>query len=144
MNVNLLRKDEDYTPPAQPKVKAFTGTAHKLSGDAGASTSGGDGAGGPPPSFAATPGAVTWEGADHSQPVTSIQLRLADGSRLRAEFNLHHTVTDIRRWAGRGGWWGLQSRARGQAGQGGGKPAWRPPFEASTAGYGMLGPGRTQ
>ncbi|KAL4426516.1 hypothetical protein ABPG77_008374 [Micractinium sp. CCAP 211/92] len=98
VNVNLLRKDEDYTPPAQPKVKAFTGTAHKLSGDAGASTSGGDGAGGPPPSFAATPGAVTWEGADHSQPVTSIQLRLADGSRLRAEFNLHHTVADIRRF----------------------------------------------
>ncbi|KAL4458526.1 hypothetical protein ABPG75_013391 [Micractinium tetrahymenae] len=99
VNVNLLRKDEDYTPPAQPKVKAFSGTAHKLSGDAGAGPSGGgDGAGGPPPSFAATPGAVTWEGADHSQPVTSIQLRLADGSRLRAEFNLSHTVGDIRRF----------------------------------------------
>lgn len=111
VNVNLLRKDEDYTPPAQPKVKAFTGTAHKLSGDAGAGTSGGDGAGGPPPSFAAMPGAVTWEGADHSLPVTSIQLRLADGSRLRAEFNLHHTVADIRRQGGRA----RAGRARGGA-----------------------------
>ncbi|EFN54345.1 hypothetical protein CHLNCDRAFT_24942, partial [Chlorella variabilis] len=33
-----------------------------------------------------------------SLPTTSIQLRLADGSRLRAEFNLSHTVADIRRF----------------------------------------------
>lgn len=33
---------------------------------------------------------------DDSQPVTSIQLRLADGTRLIARFNLHHTINDIR------------------------------------------------
>jgi hypothetical protein len=97
--VNLLRRDEDYTPPAQPKVKAFTGTGYKLSGDGdgGASTSAAGAATGPP--MDVTPGSVVWEGADASLPTTSIQLRLADGSRLRAEFNLSQTVGDIRRCA---------------------------------------------
>lgn len=98
MHVNLLRRDEDYTPPAQPRVRAFTGTGYKLTADdaggAGPSTAAG-------PTTEVTPGAVTWEGADPAQPTTSIQLRLADGSRLRAEFNLSHTVADIRR-CGRG------------------------------------------
>lgn len=53
---------------------------------------------------------VTWEGPDESQPTTSIQLRLADGSRMVAKFNLTHTVADIRRCAwgvGGHGWVGL-------------------------------------
>lgn len=33
---------------------------------------------------------------DDTQPFTSIQLRLADGTRMVARFNLHHTVGDIR------------------------------------------------
>lgn len=33
---------------------------------------------------------------DSSQPTTSIQIRLADGSRLSGRFNLSHTVNDIR------------------------------------------------
>ena len=33
---------------------------------------------------------------DESAPSTSIQLRLRDGSRLVAKFNLTHTVADIR------------------------------------------------
>ena len=33
---------------------------------------------------------------DESLPSTSIQLRLADGTRLIAHFNFHHTVEDIR------------------------------------------------
>lgn len=35
---------------------------------------------------------------DESQPVTSVQLRLADGTRLVARFNHTHTVADIRRF----------------------------------------------
>lgn len=96
INVNLVRRDEEYTPPAQPRHKAFGGTAHKLSepaggGDAGASSSA---------AAAAAPAglSVPWEGADQSLPLTSIQLRLADGSRMVAEFNLQHTVADIRRF----------------------------------------------
>lgn len=33
---------------------------------------------------------------DPALPVTSIQIRLADGTRLVARFNLHHTVNHIR------------------------------------------------
>ena len=33
---------------------------------------------------------------DSTLPSTSIQLRLSDGTRMVAHFNLHHTVSDIR------------------------------------------------
>lgn len=33
---------------------------------------------------------------DETKPSTSIQLRLADGTRVVARFNSHHTVGDIR------------------------------------------------
>jgi UBX domain-containing protein 1 len=33
---------------------------------------------------------------DDSLPFASIQLRLADGTRMVARFNMHHTVGDIR------------------------------------------------
>jgi hypothetical protein len=33
IDVNLVRKDEDYTAPARPKVNAFTGTGRKLVGE---------------------------------------------------------------------------------------------------------------
>lgn len=33
---------------------------------------------------------------DDSKPVTSIQLRLADGTRMVSRFNHHHTIRDIR------------------------------------------------
>lgn len=46
----------------------------------------------PPASSSSTP----WAGVDESQPATSIQLRLADGSRMVARFNLTHTVASIR------------------------------------------------
>lgn len=35
---------------------------------------------------------------DSSQPTTTLQIRLADGSRLTAQFNLNHTVADIHRY----------------------------------------------
>lgn len=33
---------------------------------------------------------------DQAQPSTSIQLRLADGTRMVSRFNNHHTIRDIR------------------------------------------------
>ena len=39
-----------------------------------------------------TPGLVL----DSSSPTTSIQLRLADGTRMVSRFNLNHTIRDIR------------------------------------------------
>lgn len=41
---------------------------------------------------------TAWAGVDESSPTTSIQLRLHDGSRMVARFNLTHSVADIRRF----------------------------------------------
>lgn len=35
---------------------------------------------------------------DANQPATTIQIRLADGSNVRAQFNLFHTIGDLRRF----------------------------------------------
>jgi UBX domain-containing protein 1 len=103
MHVNLIRRDEEYEPPAQPKFKAFAGEGRKLCAPAGAGPSGiGSTQTAEQQSQQQAPAAssqgATWEGADHSKPRTSLQLRLADGSRVVADFNLEHTVGDIRRF----------------------------------------------
>lgn len=105
--VNLVRRDTEYSPPAQPKYKAFAGTGRKLTDDSAPSTSAAAAAAAAPAPAApaavsappaGAPGGTLWEGADPAQPKTSIQLRLADGSRMVVEFNLSHTVGDIRRF----------------------------------------------
>lgn len=35
---------------------------------------------------------------DANQPITSLQIRLADGSRLTGRFNHGHTIADLRRF----------------------------------------------
>lgn len=35
---------------------------------------------------------------DESVPTTTLQIRLADGSRLVANFNQSHTIADVRRY----------------------------------------------
>ncbi|KAF9584199.1 hypothetical protein BGW38_007251 [Lunasporangiospora selenospora] len=97
------RMEEDYKETPKPKEapKPFGGVGNRL----GSVTS---------PSSSGTPGAFPGAGAsssssggasapiprsleiDNSQPVTSIQIRLADGSRMVARFNHTHTVNDIR------------------------------------------------
>jgi UBX domain-containing protein 1 len=49
----------------------------------------------PPPQPASEIAPSEWS-IDESAPSTSIQLRLRDGSRKVARFNLSHTVSDIR------------------------------------------------
>lgn len=60
---------------------AFGGSGNTLGGSGGASTSAA-------PHPAAPAG--EWEGVDEGKPTTSLQLRLADGSRLVARFNHTH------------------------------------------------------
>ncbi|KAI8364704.1 uncharacterized protein BYT42DRAFT_165963 [Radiomyces spectabilis] len=93
------RQDEDYIPPPKAPPKPFEGAGHRL-GSPAAYT--------PPPS---APGAYPHEEAsssssssqvlpeaDPSQPTTSVQIRLGDGSRLIAKLNHTHTVGDLRRY----------------------------------------------
>ncbi len=100
VTVNMLRKDEDYAEPEKPRYTAFTGAGRKLTDDTAPSgtsseasrpTAGG-GSGG-----SSGGGGATWSGVDEGQPTTSLQLRLADGSRMVARFNLSHTIGDVRR-----------------------------------------------
>lgn len=90
VEVNLLRKEEDYKEPEVPNFTSFQGTGLKLTAN--------DGAGGSSAAAAPETPAGEWQGIDESQPATSLQLRLADGSRMVAKFNLSHTIGDIRRF----------------------------------------------
>jgi UBX domain-containing protein 1 len=85
MNINLIQRHEPYVPPAEPKYKAFGGSGRTLASEPTTA---------PPPS-AAGASVGDWT-VDESQPTTSIQIRLRDGSRLVGKFNTSHTVAHIR------------------------------------------------
>ncbi|CAL9221781.1 unnamed protein product [Arabidopsis halleri] len=55
VQVKLIRREEDFTPPSMSLLVV-----------------------------------------DHATPTTSIQIRLADGTRFVTQFNTHHTVRDVR------------------------------------------------
>jgi UBX domain-containing protein 1 len=96
VHVNLVRKEEAWAAPPEPKYTAFSGAGRTLGGSAGASGSGASGSGaGAAAAAASAPAVGAWE-VDEAAPVTSIQLRLADGSRVVARFNTSHTVAHIR------------------------------------------------
>ncbi|CAN1220116.1 Plant UBX domain-containing protein 5, partial [Linum perenne] len=92
VHLDLVKRDENYKEPAKKKsaAPAFQGVGRTL----GASTSSE-----PPPSGApmmTAPPPSSGLTVDSSSPTTSIQLRLADGTRMVSHFNLHHTVGDVR------------------------------------------------
>jgi UBX domain-containing protein 1 len=98
VHVNLVRKDEPYVAPPEPKYTAFTGAGRTLGGGAAGGSGAGAAAAGaaavlPPAAAGATPG--VWV-VDETAPVTSLQLRLLDGSRVVARFNNSMTVAHIR------------------------------------------------
>jgi UBX domain-containing protein 1 len=88
------RINEKYKPPPPEPMKAFGGSGNRL--------------GSPAPTFTPTttttttnvgeskPAPASEVKLDESQPITQIQLRLGDGSRLVGRFNHTHTVADIR------------------------------------------------
>lgn len=97
VDVRVARKlDEDYKPPPKQPPKPFSGTGQRL--------------GSPTPAVitSSTPGAYPSTSSsepaprarelelDESLPITSIQIRLGDGTRMLARFNHTHTVGDIR------------------------------------------------
>lgn len=96
VHVNLMRKEEKC-PERQKRRVSFQGVGRTLGG-----SNEGSGSSSPvAPDSAPIP--IQTEPApsqslviDETVPTTSIQLRLADGTRLVAKFNHHHTVNDIR------------------------------------------------
>eukprot|EP01025_Chloroclados_australasicus_P003512 TRINITY_DN10839_c0_g3_i2.p1 TRINITY_DN10839_c0_g3~~TRINITY_DN10839_c0_g3_i2.p1 ORF type:complete len:411 (-),score=57.86 TRINITY_DN10839_c0_g3_i2:291-1427(-) len=90
VEVDLMKKDEDYIEPEKPKVIAFTGQGNRLRDEAPQASSSN--------TQQSQQVSGQWEGVNENEPVTSIQLRLADGSRMVARFNHTHTIADIRRF----------------------------------------------
>ncbi|CAG8701891.1 6797_t:CDS:10 [Racocetra persica] len=87
------RLDEDYQPPPKKPATPFSGSGQRL--------------GSPTPAVvtSSTPGAYPSSSStpraneliiDETLPITSIQIRLGDGTRMLARFNHTHTVSDIR------------------------------------------------
>nr|CAD1826780.1 unnamed protein product [Ananas comosus var. bracteatus] len=93
VHVNLIRRDEDCPEPVKRQV-AFQGVGRTLGGGSSSDPPVSE----PPPAAAAPTTAPPSGGlsVDESLPSTTIQLRLADGTRMVARFNTHHTVGDIR------------------------------------------------
>ncbi|CUA67318.1 UBX domain-containing protein 1 [Aspergillus nidulans FGSC A4] [Rhizoctonia solani] len=90
------RTQEEYRPPPPKPATPFSGSGNRL----GAPTTAGE-----PSGSTSMPGAFTTPEpesirtrfeVDSSLPMTSIQVRLADGTRLTCRMNLTHTVGDIR------------------------------------------------
>ncbi|KAI0357190.1 SEP-domain-containing protein [Trametes cingulata] len=112
----VKRLSEDYVPsPKARQAKVFSGQGHRLGSPVpgeltpGASSSGsGSGMPGGFPSGSASAGGSSLPAqrtadsistrfeVDQTKPTTSVQIRLADGTRMVARMNLTHTVGDIR------------------------------------------------
>ncbi|KIM31278.1 hypothetical protein M408DRAFT_327539 [Serendipita vermifera MAFF 305830] len=91
------RLDEDYVPPPPGP---FAGTGNRLGSPLPATVQSTTTSAAPPaaaPAQASGASAGSFE-VDMSAPTTSVQIRLADGTRLVSRMNLTHTVGDIRRF----------------------------------------------
>ncbi|KZC11188.1 PREDICTED: NSFL1 cofactor p47 [Dufourea novaeangliae] len=89
-------RHEIYVPP-KVKVKAFTGKGHMLGSPSPATV------GMTIPTDLADQTANECQAkkqlnVDESKPVTTLQIRLADGTSVKAQFNLTHTVNDLRQY----------------------------------------------
>ncbi|XP_011170841.1 NSFL1 cofactor p47 isoform X2 [Solenopsis invicta] len=89
-------RHESYVPP-KTKVKAFSGKGHML-GSPSPATVGMTVPTDPADQAANEAQAKKELDIDTSQPTTTLQIRLADGSVVKAQFNLSHTVADLRRY----------------------------------------------
>jgi len=101
------RVDEEYRPSQSSAPRTFTGSGNRLGSPVPAVSSGSTSTSMPgnfptapssapePPESARSSIQTRFE-VDQSQPATSIQLRMADGTRMVCRMNLTHTIGDIR------------------------------------------------
>jgi len=82
LNIELLKKAEEYKPPPKPKVVAFSGHGQSLG------------------ELNSIPVATKVDGSsiivDETKPFTTIQVRCGDGSRLTIKCNHTHTIGEIK------------------------------------------------
>ncbi|KAI3652595.1 hypothetical protein MP228_002020 [Amoeboaphelidium protococcarum] len=90
------KRDQMYVPPKR-SVKAFSGTGNRLGSVVPQDSSSPSSSQQKPPAQQQSSSSSSFTlKIDDSKPVTSIQIRLADGTRMVARFNLTHTVADVR------------------------------------------------
>lgn len=82
------RTNEDYVPERRP----FGGSGNRL----GSPVPGLAPASAPAPAGAERASVTTLFEVDQTQPTTTVQIRLADGTRMPCRMNLTHTVGDLR------------------------------------------------
>ncbi|XP_043689242.1 plant UBX domain-containing protein 4 [Telopea speciosissima] len=92
IQIYLIREEENFTEPQKQHIP-FHRLGRTLSG--GSTTSAVPPEPSSPPLNSAPPPSMGLV-VDENLPSTSIQLRLADGTRMVARFNYHHTISDIR------------------------------------------------
>ncbi|RUP44884.1 hypothetical protein BC936DRAFT_148897 [Jimgerdemannia flammicorona] len=107
VDVRVARRlDEDYVPPPKAPPKPFEGAGHRLGSPVpnivSSSTLGAypNASSASASSSSAAPTAARPQArqfaVNDSEPVTTLQIRLADGTRLVSKFNHTHTVADVR------------------------------------------------
>ncbi|XP_065875406.1 plant UBX domain-containing protein 4-like [Euphorbia lathyris] len=93
VHLDLMRREENYSEPEKSQA-SFQGVGRTLGSSTDAMTPAPD----PSPTTASLrTAALPAMGlvVDSSSPTTSLQLRLADGTRMVSRFNLHHTIGDL-------------------------------------------------
>ncbi|KAJ8360915.1 hypothetical protein SKAU_G00174400 [Synaphobranchus kaupii] len=98
--VNLDMEDHRDVEFSKPKsaFRAFGGEGQKLGSSAPSTMQDSGSLGGPQDQAANELQASASVALDNTQPVTSIQIRLADGGRLVQKFNHSHSVSDVRQF----------------------------------------------
>ncbi|RKP08563.1 ubiquitin-related domain-containing protein [Thamnocephalis sphaerospora] len=94
------RLDQDYVPsaPAPASMKPFAGAGQRLGSPVTTSSAASASSAQPATAAASSAAAPAGPTVDESQPVTTLQIRLADGSRQVARFNHDHTVGQLRQF----------------------------------------------
>lgn len=87
------RMEEEYVPPPKKPMSSFTGTGNRLGSITTSSPVTAVSANKP-----AETGRQTSIEVDNNKPVTQIQVRLGDGTRMVARFNYTHTVGNLRQF----------------------------------------------
>ncbi|GAB2233791.1 hypothetical protein Droror1_Dr00003020 [Drosera rotundifolia] len=93
VQVSLMRKDENCPEP-QKRQLAFQGVGRTLGSSSSKTAAPEPSTSARPVTSAPTP--IAGLVVNPNLPTTSLQLRLADGTRMVSRFNHHHTVRDIR------------------------------------------------
>ncbi|CAH9105750.1 unnamed protein product [Cuscuta epithymum] len=89
VHLNLIKRENNCPEPETHDNVPFQGIGRTLGGSSSQATS-------EPTALDTAPSPSTGSVIDESLPSTSVQLRLANGTRMVARFNNHHTVGDIR------------------------------------------------